>query len=59
MRASPTFQFYAPDGSLLATHAGALYDPAEFIQLGEYVASGAHRNASFAAYKQSRQKRGS
>ncbi len=59
VRATPSFQFYAPDGSLLATHAGAIYDPAEFMLLGEYVASGAHRNASFAAYKQSRKKRGS
>lgn len=59
VRATPSFQFYAPDGTLLATHAGALYDPAEFMLLGEYVASGAYRNASFAAYKQSKQKRGS
>ena len=56
---SPGFQFYAPDGRLLATHAGAIYDPAEFMLLGEYVASGDYRNASFAAYKQTRQKRGS
>ena len=59
VRATPSFQFYAPDGTLLATHAGAVYDPAEFMLLGEYVASGAYRNASFAAYKQSKQKRGS
>jgi thioredoxin-related protein len=59
VRATPSFQFYAPDGTLLATHAGAVYDPAEFLLLGEYVASGAYRNASFAAYKQSKQKRGS
>jgi len=59
VRATPSFQFYAPDGRLLATHAGAIYDPGEFMLLGEYVASGAYRNASFAAYKQSRQKRGS
>ena len=59
VRATPSFQFYGPDGALLATQAGAIYDPAEFMLLGEYVASGAYRNASFAAYKQSRQKRGS
>jgi thioredoxin-related protein len=59
MRASPSFQFYATDGRLLATHAGAIYDPAEFMLLGEYVASGDYRNASFAAYKQTRHKRGS
>ena len=59
MRATPSFQFFAPDGTLLATQAGAIYDPAEFMLLGEYVASGAYRNANFAAYKQSKQKRGS
>jgi len=59
MRASPSFQFYAPDGRLLASHVGAIFDPAEFMLLGEYVAGGDYANTSFAAYKQSRQKRGS
>ena len=59
LRGTPTFQFYGADGTLLATHAGAIYDPAEFMLLGDYVASGAYRSASFAAYKQSKQKRGS
>ena len=59
IRATPTFMFYAPDGSLLTTHLGAIYDPAEFILLGEYVASGAYRGASFAAFRQSKHKRGS
>ena len=58
IRASPSFQFYAPDGRLLATHAGAIYDPAEFMLLGDFVASGAYHSVSFAVYKQSRQKRG-
>ena len=59
VRATPSFQFYAADGTLLATHRGAIYDPAEFMLLGEYIASGAYRNASFATYKQSKQQRGS
>jgi thioredoxin-related protein len=59
VRATPSFQFYAQDGTLLATQAGAIYDPAEFLLLGDYVASGAYRNASFAAYKQSKHKQGS
>ena len=59
LRGTPTFQFYGLDGSLLATRAGAIYDPAEFMLLGDYVASGAYRTTSFAVYKQSRQKRGS
>jgi thioredoxin-related protein len=60
LRASPTFRFHAFDGALIVEHRGAIYDPAEFILLGEYVASGAHRSGSFASYKQSRRnKRGS
>ncbi|MCC6209508.1 MAG: thioredoxin family protein [Burkholderiales bacterium] len=56
VRATPTFQFYAPDGTLLYTQGGAIYDPAEFMLLGDYVASGAHRSAPFTAYKRNRQK---
>jgi thioredoxin-related protein len=59
VRGTPTFVFYAPGGEVLATHVGAIYDPKEFLLLGEYVASGAYREGSFAAYKQSKQKRGS
>ncbi len=51
VRVSPTFQFYSPEGKLLATHAGAIYDPAEFMLLADHIKS--------AAYKQSKQKRGS
>ena len=54
VRATPSFAFHGIDGALLATHIGAIYDPAEFMLLGEYVASGAYRDASFAAYKQSK-----
>jgi thioredoxin-related protein len=59
VRATPSFLFYAPDGTLLASHRGGIFDPAEFMLLGDYVASGAYRNESFATFKQSRQKRGS
>jgi thioredoxin-related protein len=48
---TPTFQ--------LLTRAGALYDPAEFMLLGDFVASGAYRTTSFADYRLSKQKRGS
>ena len=41
-----------PDGERLYRHAGGIFDPAEFLLLGRYVASGAHRSPSFAAYKQ-------
>ena len=59
VRGTPTFQFYAPDGTLLATHVGAIYDPVVFMLLGDYVASGAYTSSSFTAYRQSKQKRGS
>ncbi len=59
VRATPTFRFYAADGRLLAEYRGGIAAPAEFILLGEYVASGAYRGASFADFKQARQKRGS
>lgn len=58
VRSTPTFQFYGTDGALLATHRGAIYDPAEFLLLADYVSSGAYRGESFAAYKQSKHKRG-
>lgn len=56
VRGTPTFQFYAPDGALLYTQPGGLFDPADFILLADYVASGAHRSASFTVYKLNRQK---
>jgi len=59
VRATPTFQFYAVDGTLLVAQRGAIYDPVEFMLLGDYVASGAYRGGSFAAYKQAKHKRGS
>jgi thioredoxin-related protein len=57
LRASPTFRFHSFDGKQIAEYRGAIYDPAEFILLGEYVASGAYRSGSFASYKQSKRDR--
>ncbi len=54
IRYTPTFIFYGLDGKVLVTQRGALYDPKEFMLLGEYVASGAYRSRSFARYLQSR-----
>jgi thioredoxin-related protein len=51
IRGTPTFDFYAPDGTRLYRHAGGIFDPAEFLLLGRYVASGAHRSHTFAEYK--------
>ncbi|MGH8747166.1 MAG: thioredoxin family protein [Burkholderiales bacterium] len=54
IRYTPTFIFYGLDGVPLVTHRGALYDPKEFLLLGEYVASGAYRGRSFVQYLHSR-----
>jgi thioredoxin-related protein len=52
VRATPTFDFYAPDGERLYRHVGGIFDPAEFVLLGRFVASGAHRSSTFTEYKQ-------
>lgn len=52
VRATPTFDFYAPDGTRLYRHVGGIFDPAEFVLLERYVASGAYRSQSFAQFKQ-------
>jgi len=63
IRATPSFLFLAPDGTRLVLHSGGIFDPAEFMLLADYVASGAYRGESFAvykqAYKQNKTKRGS
>lgn len=51
IRGTPTFDFYAPDGERLYRHVGGLFDPAEFLLLGRYVASGKRRSLTFAQYK--------
>ncbi|MCC6609293.1 MAG: thioredoxin fold domain-containing protein [Burkholderiales bacterium] len=53
---TPTFVFYGLDGEPLARHVGKVADPAEFMLLGEFVASGAHRRQSFAEYKSRNQR---
>lgn len=59
IRGTPSFLFFAPDGTRLYVHAGGLFDPAEFMLLADYVASGAYRSESFATYKLNKPKRGS
>jgi thioredoxin-related protein len=54
VRATPTFVFYGFDGKRLLTRVGGIYDPKEFLLLGEYVASGAYRSQSFAKFRQSK-----
>ena len=52
IRATPTFDFYGTDGTLLYRHAGALYDPADFLLLGRYVVTGMYRSQDFQSYRQ-------
>jgi len=48
---TPTFDFHGHDGARLYRHVGGIFDPAEFLLLGRYVASGAHREQTFTEYK--------
>jgi thioredoxin-related protein len=52
IRATPTFDFYAPGGERLYRHVGGIADPQQFIALGRYVASGAHRSQTFSEFRQ-------
>ena len=52
VRATPTFDFYGASGERLYRHTGGVFDPAEFLLLGRYVASGAHRSSTFIEYTQ-------
>lgn len=51
VRATPTFDFYAPDGERLYRHVGGIFDAREFVLLERYVASGAFRSQTFAQFK--------
>lgn len=48
---TPTFAFYDLGGKEIVRIVGPVKDPAEFILLGEFVASGAYRTGKFADYK--------
>ena len=51
VRATPTFDFYAPDGQRMYRHVGAIYEVGDFLLLERYVASGAYRSQTFAQFK--------
>jgi len=53
VRFSPVIVFYDFGGRPLARVAGEIRDAEEFLLLGEFVSSGAHRTQSFAEYRQS------
>lgn len=53
IRGTPTFDFYALDGSRVYRYVGGLFDPADFLLLGHFVASGAYRVQTFKDYRHS------
>lgn len=57
IRATPTFVFYNVDGRPMVRFTGATYDAAEFLRLGEYVASGAYLKKSFSTFEREKHRR--
>ena len=57
INATPTLVFFDLDGNEIARVIGPVKDAAEFLLLGEFVASGAYRSSRFADYKQVHRKR--
>ena len=51
VRATPVMLFFDLEGEVVHRYTGRTSGAAEFIQLGEYVASGAHEEMSFPAYQ--------
>lgn len=56
VKVTPTLVFYDLTGAEILRIAGPVRDPAEFLLLGEFVASGAYRSRSFSEYRQARPK---
>lgn len=55
--ATPTFAFYDLEGNEVVRIVGPVKDVADFLLLGEFIASGAYKSSKFAEYKQSQRKR--
>jgi thioredoxin-related protein len=58
IKATPTFVFYGLDGKEATRVVGSVKSPAEFMLLGDYVASGAYRTRKFSEYKQAHSPKG-
>ncbi len=56
IRGTPTFDFYALDGARVYRHVGGLFEPADFLLLGRFVAIGAYNRQSFEDFRQATQK---
>lgn len=52
VHATPTFDFYATDGTRAYRQVGGIFDAHEFVLLERYVASGAYRSQTFAQFKE-------
>jgi thioredoxin-related protein len=59
VKGTPTFAFYDLDGSEILRIFGVIKEPAEFLLLGEFVASGAYKTRKFAQFKLEKSKKGS
>ena len=59
IRGTPTFDFYGAYGTRDYRHVGGIFSVDEFLLLGQFVASGAHRNQTFAQFKVAQAKKGS
>lgn len=56
VKGTPTLVFHDLDGNEIVRIVGPVRDTAEFMLLGEYIASGAYKSRTFAEYKDSRRK---
>ena len=54
---TPTFAFYDLRGQEIVRMLGPIKDAAEFLLLGQFVASGAYKTRPFAEYRQSQRKK--
>jgi len=53
IRGTPTFDFYALDGTRVYRHVGGLFAPADFLLLGQFIVSGAYQARTFKDFRQS------
>jgi thioredoxin-related protein len=51
VKGTPTFAFYDLEGAEVVRMTGVIREPAEFMLLGEFVASGAYKTSRFADYR--------
>ena len=52
IRGTPTFDFYALDGTRRYRHVGGLFAPEDFLLLGQFIVSGAYQERTFKDFRQ-------